>query len=145
MFPDTIFSDEIVANYKNHSWRDLDHYYRHTLPAYHNNQDYTENLKKHVIFQLSNPVWNFFANADAATLGFYVHEMEAFSFQDAATLKYLQALEGKWPAENIRQTALACHNKTQQYLREHMKDPEAALAQVEAPLNALKNYAAGNK
>ncbi|MBN8681029.1 MAG: hypothetical protein J0L99_00175 [Chitinophagales bacterium] len=140
VYPDTLECEKAMASQTyGYGWKNLDSYYRNSIPRYHNNTDYTENLKKHVIALLTLPDLGFFQEADKSTIAFYINEMKDFSFTDTKTmLKYLSAMEGTWPNEKIKAIALESYNKTIQYFKTEM--PPSALPKYQAQFDQLKAY-----
>lgn len=143
IIPDTVYVYDLVRSYPQSSWKDFDFYYKNTLPKYHTGQAYTENLKKFVIFQMVSTA-HFTEKADPASIEAYTQEQLAFSFPDTDILiQCLKGLDGYWDDLKIKATATESYTHTVDYIKKHMKNPDALLEKYADKFNRLRDFGQG--
>ncbi len=142
IIPDTVFYFNLVLQSNQYSWRDFDHYYRVTLPQYHSNQAYTENLKKATISAIIQ-TGKLAEISDIKVVEWYTEEWLSLPLADPdISIKWLRAMKGYWSDIKIQQRALLAHQNLVQYVQENFKDPAKVLAKNEARYQRLKDFAA---
>jgi hypothetical protein len=145
IIPDTVYINDLMCGVVASTWKDFDYYYKVTLPRFHSNQPYTQNLKKSTIYGLIKN-GKLLEKADKATIAWYTQELISFPLPDAEVLvQCLESLNGYWPDSKIKQTAETSYNNLIRYVKEHMKNPDAILAKNEAKYNRLRDFAANMK
>jgi hypothetical protein len=145
VIPDTVYINKLASGVVPATWKDFDHYYKVTLPQFHNNQPYTQNLKKSTIYGLIQN-GKLLEKADKATIAWYTQELLSFNLPDTDVLvQCLESLNGYWSDAKIKQSAETSYNDLIRYVKEHLKNPDAVLAKNEAKYNRLRDFAANVK
>ncbi|MBK7940087.1 MAG: hypothetical protein IPJ82_24740 [Lewinellaceae bacterium] len=137
IYPDSIRVYDIIGNYPHTTWKDMDAYYKNDISKYHLNKDYTDNLKKLVIFHMVKTFY-FIKFADNKTIEFYVQQQMTLPIINTEVfIPCLQALKGYWPDKEIKSTAISEYNRLMDYVTHHMKEPEKVLERNKANFDKL--------
>ncbi len=117
MVPDDNPLFDIVSTPSAHDWRDVDRFYRKTLPRYADT-DYYSSLRHMALIHLVKP-FQFQQAADLETLEYYFGEMQQVDFMDWQAFTAVAAalfLKG-WSREEISQAALARYDRNMAFIQ----------------------------
>jgi hypothetical protein len=141
IIPDSVLYFELVLNPDAHTLQEFDHYYKFTIPKYHSNQPYTDNLKKATIagMVLSGKLLE---ATDKKHLEWYTKELASMPLVDVEVLlKCLDSLKGYWPDTKIKKTAEDAYSALISWIKKNSKNPEELLKKNEQRYNLLRDYA----
>ncbi len=131
----------IIFNPSQHSWSDINRYYKEAIPKQKNSPHYRE--LKYV------SIWHLFMQFDLSKEGsqrdieFYYNEISAFDWYGdvRVTAQCLEGLKPYWTQEKIREAAKHQHDKYMQYNKENFSAYDTLLdTQIEG-LNYLLRLA----
>ncbi len=135
---------DIVLHAHNHSWKDLDAYYRMEVLLTHANTDYFKNLKNVVYWHLVTQ-FKMLEDADVEVIEYYVNEQleTELIVNIDIFLMSLDKLEGVWSDKQLADAALNRYHKNVDYIDNNFQDPKAYYEKVVYDLNKLTKYASG--
>jgi len=142
--PGDIGLNDIVLHAHNHTWKDLDAYYRTEVLHTHANTDYFKNLKNVVYWHLITQ-FKMLEDADVEVIEYYVKEQleTKLIVNIDIFLMSLDKLEGVWSDEQLADAALNRYHKNVHYIDNNFQDPKAYYEKVIYDLNKLSKYASG--
>ena len=141
VIPPGVGLNEIVNLPEQHTWRDLDAYYREQLPAFYGT-DYYNNLRELVLFHMVNP-FHFEKEAGKEVLEYYFNEMQQVDLMNPDAFLAVAAslfLNG-WTKEQVRAAAADRFEKNRKVFST-FDDPETALKKYAEKHERLKRFAA---
>lgn len=102
--PSDIGFKEIAFDTANHTWRDLDNYYRQVILVKYADRDFTNNLKNVCIIHLVE-TYKMNEKADLATVEFYINEQANFPYlvSPERFMRCLNRMKGHWDEPRIAQ------------------------------------------
>lgn len=115
---------EIASMPSHHTWRDVDRFYRETLPRYAGT-DYYSSLRHMALIHLVNP-FQFQQHADRKTLEFYFGEMQQVAFMDWQAFTTVAAalfLKG-WSREEISRAAMDRYERNMAFIQAASGSPD---------------------
>ncbi len=144
--PSDIGLHDIVLHPEDHSWKELDSYYRNEVLIKHHNEDYFENLKNAAFWHLIEQ-FKMLEQADPETIAFYVNQqLQAKRINNIDIfLMSLEKLKGVWSNEKIAHAAMSRYQKNIDYINANFQYPTKELERTGYDLNKLTKYASGRK
>lgn len=141
VIPKDVGLSEIITLPTQHTWRDLDEYYRDKLPEFYR-EDYYDNLRESVLFHLVFP-FRFQEQADKETIEYYFGEMQQVGLMDPDAFLTVAArmfLNG-WTKEQVRAAAKERYDKNLEVFAS-LNNPQQALDKYGAKHDKLQRFAA---
>ncbi len=119
---------EIVNQPAEHTWRDVDLFYKNILQTDHKHAAYFNNLRNMVFSHLINQ-FKMLESADLQTIEFYAKEQMKADFINNTDifLMTLEALKGTWTREQREEAAFDRYNKNIAYINENFEDPKKGM------------------
>lgn len=138
--PSDIGLNEIVLHPSDHTWKDLDQFYR-TVVLNHQQDSYFISLKKMTINSLIMQ-FDLLEKADLKTIEFYIHEQETLDLvYPEVFVKSLERMKGHWSNEKIRHLALKKYSDGISFIKNNLKDPDSFMKENGSKFEAIKSFA----
>lgn len=139
VIPNEVGLTAIVSLPNEHTWQDLDEFYKTELPKF-SGTDYYDNLRELVLYHLVYP-FKIQTNADKETLAYYFGEMQEVELMNPdAFLAVASALFLKgWSKEEVREAARVRYEKNMETFRS-LDNFEEALAKYGDKHEKLLRY-----